>query len=376
MNPISREATRKRVTFRDIIKRNFRSRITVLILILGFSASWLLGFLFALGRTEDPLLDPRESHLRNLRQLTFGGQNAEAYFSFDGKRLIFQSTRDRFACDQIYIMDTDGKNVRLVSTGKGRTTCGYFYPDGKHILYSSTHAAGDDCPPRPTPKGGYVWAVYPTYSIYYATDEGTILSPLTNSPGYNAEAVVSPNGKKIVFTSFRNGDLDVYTMNPNGSNIKRLTEELGYDGGAVFSHDSRWIAYRAYHPQTSDEVTRYRELLAQHLVEPKRMDIFTMRADGQQKRQVTRLGGASFAPCWTPDDRHILFSSNFKSSSERDFHLYRIPRDGGVPEQITFASGFNSFPLFSPDGKQLVFASNRNKKQPYEINIFIADWVP
>jgi TolB protein len=328
------------------------------------------------GTADDPLRDQREVHLRHVRQLTFGGQNAEAYFSTDGKRLIFQSTRPPYQCDQMFTMNVDGSDVRLVSTGRGRTTCGYFYPDGKHILYASTHESGADCPPRPDYSHGYVWAVYSSYRIYYATDSGHIIKDLTPWKGYSAEATMSGDGRKIVFTSSRDGDLDIYTMNSDGSDVRRLTHELGYDGGPFLSLDGRWIVYRAHHPSGADEVTRYKSLLASELVSPLEMDLYVMRADGSDQRQVTHMPGASFAPAFFPSDRRIIFSSNYQAPTTSEFELYAVNTDESQLKQITLTGGFNAFPMFSPDGNKLVFISNRNGKAPHEINVFIADWVP
>lgn len=328
------------------------------------------------GTPGDPLRDPREVHLRHVKQLTFGGTNAEAYFSFDGKWLTFQSTRPPFQCDQIFIMSSEGSEPRLVSTGHGRTTCSYFYPDGKHILYSSTHLPNPGCPPRPDYSQGYVWGVYSSFKIYYATVQGKILKQLTPEPGYNAESTLSADGKKIVFTSSRDGDLEIYTMNTDGSGATRLTHELGYDGGPFFSPDGKWIVYRSYHPVAADEVTRYKSLLAQDLVEPMKMDLYVMRADGTEQRQITHLGGASFAPSFFPDSQRIIFASNYEHVGSSQMELYALNRDGTGLERVTFTGGFNAFPQFSPDGKRLVFASSRNAKQPHEINIFIGEWVP
>jgi Tol biopolymer transport system component len=329
-----------------------------------------------LGSDDDPLRNPRETRLRNVRQLTFGGTNAEAYFSPEGRRLVFQSTRDPFACDQIFLINADGSDVRLVSTGKGRTTCGFFYPDGKRILYSSTHLAGDECPPRPDRSQGYVWGVYSSFQIVAANDEGRIVRQLTEGPGYNAEATISPRGDKIVFTSSRDGDLEIYTMNLDGGDVRRLTHEPGYDGGPFFSPDGQWIVYRAHHPLEAEALARYRDLLARELVEPSKMDLFVMRSDGSDKRQITRLAGASFAPSFFPDGERIIFSSNFENPGTNRFELYAVRRDGTALERLTYSEGFNSFPMFSPDGRKLVFISNRHARQPREFNVFLADGVP
>ena len=328
------------------------------------------------GTPDDPLRDPSEKHFRHVKQLTFGGQNAEAYFSYDGKRLIFMSTHKPYKCDQIFTMNTDGSDQRLVSTGKGRTTCGYFYADGKHILYSSTHEASVACPPRPDYSKGYVWGVYSSYQMYSASDDGTNSKPLTKGPGYNAEGTISANGKKIVFTSSRSGDLDIYTMNTDGTGVRRLTNTLGYDGGPFFSPDGKWITYRAHHPTAEPEITKYKSLLAQDLVEPNEMDLYVMRANGSHQRQITHLGGASFGPSFYPDGKRIIFSSNHEHPNSSRFELYSVDRNGQGLERVTFAGGFSAFPQFSPDGKRLVFISNRNGKMPHEINVFVADWVP
>lgn len=318
--------------------------------------------------------EPAEKHLQNIRQLTFGGENAEAYFSSDGKKLIFQSTRDGRQCDQIYTMNIDGSDVKLVSTGDGRTTCSYFFPGNKKILYSSTHLGGKGCPPRPDFSQGYVWAVYDTFDIFTAKPDGSNLKRLTTTPGYDAETTINRQGR-LVFTSKRDGDLDIYTMDGNGKNVKRLTNELGYDGGPFWSYDGKQIVYRAYHPQTPKEKADYIALLKQNLIRPTVLDIWVMNADGSNKRQVTHLNKASFAPYFFPDGKRIIFSSNQADPKGRDFDLYMIRTDGTGMERITFNPTFDGFPMFSPDGKKLVFASNRNDAKQGETNIFIADWV-
>jgi TolB protein len=335
----------------------------------------------AVAAGQDPgsanLATPQETHLRNVRQLTFGGQNAEAYFSADGKQLIFQSSHGDVKCDQIFTMNIDGSDMRMVSTGKGRTTCSYFYPDGKKILYSSTHLADTECPPRPDYSKGYVWAVYAGYDIFTADPDGANLKQLTNTPGYDAEATISEDGKKIVFTSMRNGDLDIYSMDANGKHVRQLTHELGYDGGPVFSPDRKWIVYRANHPSSEKEIVEYKELLKQNQIRPTFLELWIMKADGSEKRQITNLGAASFAPAFFRDGRRIIFASNQGSTGGMgNFELYAVNSDGTNLERITYSDGFDGFPMFSLDGKKLVWASNRNARAPHETNIFIADWVP
>jgi Tol biopolymer transport system component len=326
--------------------------------------------------SQDSLRFPQERHLKNVKQLTFGGLNAEAYFSFDNSKLVFQSTRDSFQCDQIFMMNTDGSDVKLLSTGLGRTTCSYFLPDGAHILYASTHLADPKCPPVPDRKNGYVWGLYPGFDIFVADTHGTITKRLTNTPGYDAEAVISPLGDRIAFTSLRNGDLDIYTMNLDGSDVRQLTHELGYDGGPFFSPDGKRIVYRAYHPKSDKEVSEYKTLLAEQKIKPINLQIFIMDADGGNKRQITFNSATNFAPFILPDNKRIIFSSNVGADENNpmDFDLYLINIDSGAPERITFGPGFESFPMFSKDGKKLVFASSRNGKSKYEINVFIADW--
>lgn len=327
--------------------------------------------------TPKPAADlalPQEKHLRNLKQLTFGGENAEAYFSADGKKLIFQSTRDGHECDQIYTMNIDGSDPRMVSTGDGRTTCSYYFPDGKRILYSSTHLGAKQCPPKPDFSKGYVWAVYDTFDIFTANPDGSGVKQLTKSPGYDAETTISRNGK-LAFTSMRDGDLDIYTMDASGKNVKRLTNELGYDGGPFWSYDGKQIVYRAYHPQSEKEKADYIALLKQNLIRPTTLEIMLMNADGSNQRQLTQLNKASFAPYFFPDGKRVIFASNVADPKGRDFDLYMIRTDGTALERITYNDTFDGFPMFSPDGKKLVFASNRNGKQQGETNIFIADWV-
>ncbi len=327
------------------------------------------------SQPADELLLPNEKHFRNLKQLTFGGENAEAYFSSDGKQLIFQSTRDGRGCDQIYTMNVDGSNVKMISNGDGRTTCSYFYPGGKKILYSSTHLGDKQCPPKPDFSRGYVWAVYDTFDVFTANPDGSNPKQLTRTPGYDAETTITLDGKKLVFTSMRDGDLDIYTMNADGSNVKRLTNELGYDGGPFWSYDGKQIVYRAHHPQTDTAKADYTSLLKQNLIRPTVLEIWVMNADGSNKRQVTKNGKANFGPYFFPDGKRVIFSSNMDDPRGRNFDLYKINVDGTGLERLTFNETFDGFPMFSPDGKKIVFASNRNAKATGETNVFIADWV-
>jgi TolB protein len=345
--------------------------------IVAFAVASVSGAFSQSAQPSSPdLRTPDEKHLRNVKQLSFGGQNAEAYFSADGKKLIFQSTREDLKCDQIFTMNIDGSDLHMVSTGKGRTTCSYFFPNGKKILYSSTHLGSADCPPRPDFSKGYVWAVYPSYDIFVANPDGSDLKQLTNTNGYDAEATFSIDGKKIVFTSLRNGDLDIYSMDADGTNVQQLTHELGYDGGPFYSPDGKWIVYRAYHPKDEKEIAEYKELLQQNLIRPTSLELWMMKADGSDKRQITSLGAASFGPSFFPDGRRLIFSTNVGSTGGMgNFELYAINVDGSGLERITDSEGFDGFPVFSPDGNKLVWASNRDAKAPHETNIFIADWV-
>ena len=315
-----------------------------------------------------------EKRLTNIRQLTHGGENAEAYFSPDGRRLIYQSTRPGVPCDQIYTMNVDGSGERRVSNGAGRTTCGYFDPNAEEIVFASTHATAAACPPKPSFSRGYVWPIYDSYEIYRAKADGTGLTNLTSSPGYDAEATIAPDGL-ITFTSVRDGDMEIYTMKADGSDVKRITNRPGPDGGPFFSWDGRRIAFRARELSAGAEMDDYRSLLKAGLWRPTSLELFVMDRDGRNLQQVTRLGGANFAPSWHPDGKRLIFASNLGDPKGRDFDIYMINVDGTGLERITFNQTFDGFPMFSPDGKRLVFASNRDAKAEGETNVFIADWV-
>ena len=330
---------------------------------------------------QDTLIYPEETHFKSIRQITFGGDNAEAYWSFDDKQLVFQSNNKAWNvnCDQMFLMNADDtfKNrvPKMISTGKGRTTCAYFMPDNKHFLYASTHLGGEDCPETPLRQDGkYVWPIYNTYDIFVADLNGNIVKQLTSEPGYDAEATISPKGDKIVFTSTRNGDIDLYTMNLDGTDVKQITFELGYDGGAFFSPDGTKIIFRASRPKTDDEIKEYKDLLAQGLVQPTQMELFVCDADGSNLRQITHLGNANWCPFFLPDGKRVLFSSNFESERGFPFNLYMIDLDGKHLERITHGETFDAFPVFSNDGKKLIFSSNRNNGGGHDTNLFIAEW--
>lgn len=331
---------------------------------------------------QSPILaregDARESRLSNLRQITFGGENAEAYWSQDGEYITFQSTRDGRSCDQQYVIKADGTGLTRVSDGRGKTTCGWFFPGGERLFFASTTAHDEGCPVRPDPSKGYVWPL-DRYDIYTANRDGSDMRRLTNYDVYTAEGILSPDGSKIVFTSMKDGDLEIYTMNADGSDVRRLTNTPGYDGGPWWSPDGTKIVYRAHHPKDSTELAQYRELLAQGLIRPSKVELFVMNADGSDQRQVTALGGANFGPSWSPDGTKIIFSTNFVAPRSGNFDLYLVDANASMAgpdqvEQITFDGVFDGFPIFHPNGKQLLWASNRFAANEGETNLFVADF--
>ncbi len=329
----------------------------------------------AVGTNMPRPADPTEPRLRNIRQITNGGENAEAYFSRDGKWITFQSSRNGRTCDQQYVMRTDGSQLKRVSNGNGKTTCGWFLPGGDRLFFGSSHMHDSLCPPKPDPSKGYVWPL-DKFDIFTVNRDGTGMRRLTNYDVYTAEAVLSPDGRTIVFTSLKDGDLEIYTMNVDGTNVKRLTTTAGYDGGPWWSPDGTRIVYRAHHPKDSVELRQYRELLAQGMIRPSKVELFVMNADGSDNRQITSLGGANFGPSWTPDGKRIIFSSNHTNPRSGNFDLYLVDLDGKNLERVTTSPVFDGFPMFSPDGKSLIWASNRFDNVSTETNLFIADWVP
>lgn len=353
----------------------------ILVFVLLFNSAKWVGA--AIG--QDTIHFPGENHFKNVRQLTFGGDNAEAYFSPDGKYLIFQKTnlKEGIACDQIWMgkipkTEAESFHPKLVSTGTGRTTCGFFYPNGKHILYASTHLAADSCPPVPDRKkygNKYIWPIYKGFDIFKADTNGKIIKRLTKTDGYDAEATLSPKGDRIVFTSMRDGDLELYTMDLNGKHVKRITHSLGYDGGAWFSPDGQKIIWRASRPQKPEEIQEYKELLAANLVAPTHMEVWMANADGSDAQKITDLPQANWAPNFTPKGDKVIFCSNHEYARGFPFNMYLINLDGTGKEKISRDKGFDAFPMFSKDGKKIVFCSNRNNGGTRDTNIFIADWI-
>ena len=329
---------------------------------------------------SDSLIYPEEKHFKSIKQITFGGNNAEAYWSFDDSMMVFQSDNKNWGmeCDQMFLMNV-GETFQdtippMISTGLGRTTCAYFLPDNKHYVYGSTHLADPECPEVPLRiNGKYVWPVYDSFDIFVSDLEGNIVNQLTDTPGYDAEATVSPKGDKIVFTSTRSGDLELYTMNLDGSDVKQITDELGYDGGAFFSPDGSKIIFRASRPKTPEAIAEYKELLAQGLVQPTEMELFICNADGSDLRQLTFLGDANWCPFFLPSGDKVLFSSNFETSGYK-FNLYMIDIDGRNLKRVTYDNTFDAFPVFSNDGKYLAFSSNRFNGGTRDTNLFIAEW--
>jgi Tol biopolymer transport system component len=351
----------------------------VLAITLALSVPAVPGSAAAASEPPASLLDPREIHLAGLVQLTHGGENAEAYWSPDSRELTFQSTRPPYACDQIFRMPGDrASEPALVSTGKGRTTCAYYTADGKRVLYSSTHLAGDACPPVPDRSQGYVWPIDPNFEIWSALPDGSDLKRITDNHAYDAESTVCPVDGSVIFTSTRDGDLDLYRMRPDGTEAVRLTDVPGYDGGAFFSNDCKKIVWRASRPAPGPELDDYRKLLGQGLVRPTKLEIWVADVDGQSIRnahQVTQLGAASFAPSFFPSGERILFSSNYGDPKGREFDVWAVNVDGSGLERITYSPEFDGFPLFSPDGTHIAFSSNRGNGAPGETNVFTARWV-
>ena len=349
--------------------------LAFLVVILSVVMPTAFNYSFSEPALDDPFHIKGEKHLKNIKMLTDGGENAEAYLSFNEKKLIYQATTGDLKCDQIFTMNLNGSGKRMVSTGKGRTTCAYFLPGDTKILYASTHVVDSNCPPPPDRSKGYAWKLYNSFDIFLANVDGSNLKRLTDKPGYDAEATISPTGDKIVFTSMRDNDPEIYTMNLDGSDQKRLTFLKGYDGGAFFSFDGSKIVFRASRPKTEKELKDYDDLVKNNLFRPTALEIYIMDADGKNMKQVTDFGKASFAPFFHPDGKRIIFSSNVNDKKGRNFDLYTINIDGTGLEQITFNETFDGFPMFTRDGRHLIFGSNRFNKKNSDTNIFTAEWI-
>ncbi|MGI8952426.1 MAG: TolB family protein [Chitinophagaceae bacterium] len=360
--------------------------VSILICAVIFSSFKKNHALIVKENNLDTLLYPDEKHFKNIHQLTFGGDNAEAYWSYDGKYIIFQHKNENegVMCDQMYIGKlpenlTDSFTYKMISNGKGRCTCGYFLPDGKHVIYASTFLGGDSCPPVPDRKkygNRYIWPIYKTYDIFLADTSGKIIRQLTNTKGYDAEGTLSTDGTKMIFTSMRNGDLDLYEMNLKTYKVTRITNRLGYDGGAWFSPDGKKIVWRASRPKTDSAIKEYKNLLAQNLVMPTQMEVFVANADGSNAKQITNYGQANWAPNFLPDNKHIIFCSNHEYKYGFPFNMYLTDINGNGLEKISHDKSFDAFPMFSPDGKKILFSSTRNNHGTRDINLFVADWVP
>jgi TolB protein len=329
------------------------------------------------GKVVSELIRPEEKHLGDLRQLTFGGENAEAYWSPDGKKLIFQRTpAPGSTCDAQYVLDLVTGEVTRVSSGKGRTTCGYFtYPEGDAYIYATTEGGGESCPPEPDRSQGYVWPLFDSYDIVTHVP-GQAPVPWLPSPGYDAEATLCMKDGRVLFTSVRDGDLDLYVANEDGSGLERLTKDVGYDGGAFFNPSCSAVVWRASRPE-GEALADYKKLLEQDLVRPSSLELYWMDLATKKVEQLTKNAKANFGPYPLPDDSGVIFSSNL-GGSEREFDLWIARRPGGTePERVTTAEGFDGFPMFSPDGQWLVFASNRATAQGgRDTNLFVARWVP
>ncbi len=333
----------------------------------------------------DTLAYPEETHFKNIQQLTFGGDNAEAYWSYDSKWIVFQRTqaKDGIPCDQIFIGKVPKRTgnkfeYKMVSTGKGRTTCAFFTKDNKHIIYASTHLGSTDCPPVPDrSKYGnkYIWPLYESFDIFMADLDGKIVKQLTNAKGYDAEATLSPDGKQMIYTSDKDGDIELYIMDLESGKERRITNALGYDGGAWFSPDGTKLIWRASRPKTAEEIKEYKDLLAENLVAPTNMEVWVSNADGSNQRQVTSFGQANWAPSYMPDSKRIIFASNHEYKRGFPFNLYTVNEDGTNLQKVSRDKGFDAFPMFSPDGKKILFCSNRNNGGTRDTNVFVAEWV-
>ena len=327
--------------------------------------------------TSPPGLPPAEvarleaRHLTNIRQVTFGFNKAgEGYFSPDGKSIIFQAVpnlpptilhtpkpdEDGY---QIYsaVLESDTP-AKLVSTGQGRCTCAYFSPDGKSILFASTHLspsteAAASKGPAYSRTERYRWEFPETMDIFRADLDGKNLVRLTDTRGYDAEGSYSPDGKQIVFTSFRDGDAEIYLMDADGKNARRITRSPGYDGGPFFSPDGKKILYR------SDR--KGNDLL----------QVFINNTEGTAEKALTQNEFVNWGPYFHPDNRHIIYATS--KHGHANYELYLMDVETGSEERITYQEGFDGLPVFSPDGRRLMWTSS-GRNTDRKSQLFIADF--
>ena len=311
------------------------------------------------------------AHLTNVRQVTSGLSRAgEGYFSPDGRSVIFQAVpylvpsifhhpkpdEDGY---QIYtgVLDLDTP-ARMVSTGKGRCTCPFFHPSGKSILFASTHLSpSTEAAPSKGPAYSrterYRWEFPETMDIFSASPDGGNLKRLTDTPGYDAEGSYSADGSRIVFTSFRDGDAEIYIMDADGKNPRRITHAKGYDGGPFFSPDGKRIIYR------SDR--KGNDLL----------QVYVNNTEGTAERALTQNEFVNWGPYWHPDGSHVIYATSKHGHS--NYELYLMNVDSGAEERITYHEGFDGLPVFSPDGKRLMWTSS-GRTTDRKSQLFIADF--
>jgi Tol biopolymer transport system component len=314
-----------------------------------------------------------EDHLTKVTQLTFTGENTQASFSPDNKNIIFQSTRNRLRCDAIFRMHSDGSDISQISSGKGIASSAVISPDNNSIIYSSTQKVDYQCPSKPEYSKAYSWLLYSSYDLFKDELTGGSDERIIKSSSYDGGAVYSPKGDKIIFSSGRTGDLELYIANSDGNNVKQLTNIDGYDGDAVFSRDGKYIVWRASRPKGND-LHDYRYQLSQGIIKEGKFEIFMMKLAGGKPIQLTNNGATNFSPSFDPNSNNIIFSSNMSQKDGRNYDIYTLNLKTRKLERITYYSGFDGYPVFSSDGKKLLFTSSRNFRYKAEKNIFIVNW--
>jgi len=337
-------------------------------------------FLFIVIISLFSCIEDRKMSIENVKQLSFQGDNGEAYFNSDDSKVIFQSKRNNNNCDKLYIVDINGNNLTEFVANDGAFTCAYFSLDDRYIFFSSTMHLGSECPEiykDPNPRK-YIWPLR-DYEIF-RYDNGAV-KQLTNYSGYNAETTTHPFEEKVIFTSLRDGDINLFEMDYNGENVKQITSEYGYDGGAFYSPNGENIVWRAWYPTSDEEISMWKNNLAKKFIESVPLDIYVAKNDGSEKQRLTSNGATNWAPSWHPDGKHIVFSSNMDDWREdynaygSNFELYMINIATKTLTRLTNNDTFDSFSVFSKNGKKIVFSSNRDAENPRNTNIFIADIV-